>query len=67
MLPEDGLLKKPDLARRLGVSIGTINTLLRRRQLKPVRIGRCVRFAPSEVDRFVAEALANLAIRRRKP
>ena len=51
---EDALLKKPELARKLGISLGKVNDLLRRKQLTPVRIGRCVRFAPGEVDRFVA-------------
>ncbi len=56
MLQEDTLLKKPDLARRLGISLGKVNDLLRRRQLKPVRIGRCVRFELTEIDRFLAGA-----------
>ncbi len=56
MLHTDELLKKPELARKLNISIGKVNDLVRKKQLTPVRIGRCVRFAPSEVDRFVASA-----------
>ncbi len=55
MLHEDALLKKPELARRLGISLGKLNDLLRRKQLTPVRIGRCVRFTRNEVERFVAQ------------
>ncbi len=39
----DGLLKKPELARKLGVSLGKVNDLLRRKEIKPVKFGRCIR------------------------
>ena len=56
MLHTDELLKKPELACKLNISIGKVNDLVRRKELTPVRIGRCVRFTLSEVDRFVAAA-----------
>jgi excisionase family DNA binding protein len=48
------LLTKQDLVDRLRVSLPTINRLIVKGQLRPVRIGRILRFRLEEVERFLA-------------
>jgi excisionase family DNA binding protein len=49
------LLTTREAAERLAVSDRTIANLVSRGRLRPVRIGRAVRFSPAEVERFIAE------------
>lgn len=42
-------------AEYLGVSVGTVDNLVRSKQLKPTRVGRTVRFRWEELDRFIAK------------
>lgn len=44
---------KNDAARYLGVSLSTINALLKSKQLTPVRIGTSVRFTYEDLDAFI--------------
>lgn len=47
-------LKKPEVCEMLGISIGTLNKMLAKRQIKSIRIGeRGVRIALAEVDRLL--------------
>lgn len=56
--PTDGvlLIDGRELARRLGVGISTIHALRRtgRFPLKPIRLGRAVRFRSDELSRWCA-------------
>jgi excisionase family DNA binding protein len=49
------LLTTMEAAGVLAVSDRTVFTLVSRGLLKPVRIGRAVRFSPAELARFIAE------------
>ena len=49
------LLTDKEAAYRLGVSQSTIWNLIRAGDLRPVRIGRLVRFPVGELERFIAE------------
>lgn len=42
-------------AEYLGVSVGTVDNLVKSNQLKPTRVGRTVRFRWEELDRFIAK------------
>lgn len=44
---------KADAAKYLGVSLSTINALLKSKQLTPVRIGTSVRFTYEDLDAFI--------------
>jgi excisionase family DNA binding protein len=50
------LLKVADVAERLGLSRTSIYRLIYAGDLKPVKIGRSIRFRPADVNRFI-EAL----------
>lgn len=40
-------------AKYLGVSVGTIDNLVRSKQLKPFRLGSSVRFTYTDLDEFI--------------
>lgn len=44
------LMSKKEVAARLGISIRTLNELMRSRRLSFVRLGNCVRFDWSQVQ-----------------
>lgn len=47
------LMTKTDVARLLGLSTRTVQSLVRRGDLIPTRIGRLVRFTPAAVQAFI--------------
>ena len=52
----DPLLRADDACRILGISRGQLQIMLTRGELRPVRIGRLIRFTTAEIERFVKEA-----------
>lgn len=53
-LEEDkALLKVPDVARRLGISVPHVYGLARRGEIPCVRIGTSVRFDPEDVEEYI--------------
>lgn len=54
-IPTDGeqLRNVPETGERLRVSRATVYRLMSSGQLKPVRIGRCVRIPQSEIDAYI--------------
>ena len=53
--PEPLLWTRPEAARRLRVSVRTLDALSSRGELRQVRIGRTVRYPEEELRRFVRE------------
>jgi len=49
------LLKVPDVARRLGISVRFAWRLVAEGRIRSIRIGRCTRVRPEEVERFLAD------------
>lgn len=47
-----GLLSRSDACKYLGLSLPTLDNLVRSRQLSPIRIGRQVKFDEAELVRF---------------
>jgi len=43
-------------AKYLGVSVGTIDNLVRSKQLKPFRLGSSVRFTYADLDEFIEKS-----------
>ncbi|MEO1498757.1 MAG: excisionase family DNA-binding protein [Planctomycetota bacterium] len=54
MAEQPVLLDRRQAAHRLACSVRYIDQLAAEGRLKPVRMGRLVRFTPTELDRFVA-------------
>lgn len=44
---------KSDAAKYLGVSLSTVDNLLKSKQLKPFRMGKSVRFTYEDLDAFI--------------
>jgi excisionase family DNA binding protein len=61
---KERLLKRPEAAKRLGVSASTYRRLIRAGQLREVAIGRARRLPESEIDRFIQ---AQVIATRRQP
>jgi excisionase family DNA binding protein len=53
------LLKTPEAARALGISRTGVYRLVQEGRLKPLRIGRSVRFAAEDLQQFVRELRDN--------
>ncbi len=53
------LLDQEATARRLGVSPRMVRRLWQRRELRAVKVGKLVRFAPAEIDRFIRDNQAS--------
>jgi excisionase family DNA binding protein len=51
--PDDGLLTKKQVARRLNVSERTVDTLAAEGSLRKVKVRGAVRFAPDAVDAYI--------------
>jgi len=49
---ENQLLKKPEVAAQLAVSVRSINNLIRQKALEVIRFNGAVRFSPAAVERF---------------
>lgn len=49
------LLDQEAAAKRLGTTPRHIRRLWQSRQLQAVKVGRLVRFTPTEIDRFIAD------------
>lgn len=49
----DNLYTVRDVAKVLGISPHTVRKWLRENRLPAIRFGRCVRFDPAAIDRFV--------------
>ncbi|MBI4235860.1 MAG: helix-turn-helix domain-containing protein [Chloroflexi bacterium] len=47
------LLTEKEAVRRLSIGRSTFRTLMDRGSIRPVRIGRSIRFTPEEIERFV--------------
>jgi excisionase family DNA binding protein len=53
----DRLLRKPEAAHQLGISVRTLEKFVERGSISLVRLGRrCVRVPESEVDAFIRGA-----------
>ena len=52
------LLSAAEAAERLNVPVKVVYSLIAQGALRSVRIGRLHKFTPSELDRFVQEAMA---------
>ncbi len=55
------LLTKPQVAKKLSISERTVDNLMRAKALAFVRIGRAIRFEPSDVDAFKNSYRVNAA------
>lgn len=49
------LKKVTEVADQLGMSRASIYRLIKAGDIKPLKIGKCIRFRPTEVDRFIRE------------
>lgn len=47
------LLKKPEVATRLGISESKLEKMMASRQIKFVKLGNAVRFRPEAVESFI--------------
>ena len=52
--PEGGLLHVQEAAHYLALSVRTLRSLAKRREIAVVRCGRSVRFARADLERFIA-------------
>jgi excisionase family DNA binding protein len=53
------LLKAEEIAEMLGLKVQTVYTMARRGELKKVKLSRrCLRFRPSDVERFIERKAA---------
>lgn len=50
------LLTRIDVAERLGVSMKTVDRMLRRGELRAIRLGAAVRIDPRDVEDLIREA-----------
>jgi excisionase family DNA binding protein len=55
------LLPAPDAARVIGVSERTLFTLTKSGQIPAVRIGRAVRYDPTDIQRFIERAKSQVS------
>jgi excisionase family DNA binding protein len=49
------LLRADAAAERLGITVGQLYKMVRRGQIRGVRVGRLVNIPAGEIDRFIAE------------
>lgn len=52
------LLTVDEVAERLAVHPNTVRRLVERREIRPVRVGRLLRFTPEDLDAYLAKASA---------
>ena len=49
------LFSAPDVALRLGVTEACIRRMVYERRIPFLKVGRCVRFSPEQIDRWLSE------------
>lgn len=59
--PHEALLSKPQVARRLGVHVRTVDNLMMSKSISFIRIGRAVRFEPAAIDAYKIAHRTNAA------
>lgn len=52
---DENLLTKIQVAEMLGLSLSTVNRFVREKQLPYIRIGRQVRFSPTEIRIYLEQ------------
>ncbi len=52
-ITDEGLLGRPETAKRIACSLRTLDAKIKRREIPYVKIGKLIRFIPADVQKFI--------------